>query len=92
MVLDYLTTSISRLFKIKTKMRCLSCNCSLSDREANRKYENWLEIPKPEDQYIMLCDDCILDTDLAFVEDPTLSSDTHDTDKLFEHGEEEQYE
>ncbi len=56
-------------------MRCLSCNCNLSDREANRKYENWQEIKNPESRYIGLCDDCILDTDLMFEEDPNLSND-----------------
>lgn len=53
-------------------MRCLSCNCALSDREANRKFNNWEEIKNPESRYIMLCDDCMLDTDLTFIENPEL--------------------
>lgn len=56
-------------------MRCLSCNCNLSDREANRKYDDWEQIKNPESRYIMLCDDCILDTDLLYEEDPNLSND-----------------
>jgi hypothetical protein len=49
-------------------MRCLACDCRLSDREANRKYTNYQEIKNPEARYIMLCDDCILDTDLNYIE------------------------
>jgi hypothetical protein len=59
-------------------MRCLACDCNLSDREANRKYENWQEIKNPESRYIMLCDDCIVDTDLTFYEDSTLSNDNYE--------------
>lgn len=61
-------------------MRCLSCNCNLSDREANRKYSNHEEIKNPESRYIGLCDDCIIDTDLAFIEDTGLSNDRMDLD------------
>lgn len=62
-------------------MRCLSCNCNLSDREANRKYDNHAEIANPESRYIGLCDDCILDTDLTFIENPNLSSERFDSDE-----------
>lgn len=73
--------SIFRYFNGGVIMRCLSCNCNLSDREANRKYDDWENIKNPESRYIMLCDDCILDTDLAFQEDPRLSDeDFEDTD------------
>jgi len=61
-------------------MRCLSCNCNLSDREANRKYNNHEEIKNPESRYIGLCDDCIIDTDLAYLEDESLSSDVLEAD------------
>lgn len=62
-------------------MRCLSCNCNLSDREANRKYDNHAEIANPEARYIGLCDDCILDTDLTFIENPNLSNERFDSDE-----------
>ena len=64
-------------------MRCLSCDCNLSDREANRKYDNWQEIKNPESRYIMLCDDCMLDTDLAFVDNPNLSDEDYESDNEF---------
>jgi hypothetical protein len=37
-------------------MRCLSCDCNLSDYEATRKYENG--------EYIDLCNRCFSSTDL----------------------------
>ena len=61
-------------------MRCLSCNCNLSDREANRKYENWEEIKNPESRYIGLCNDCLMDTDLIFVENDQLSGEIPEED------------
>lgn len=61
-------------------MRCLSCNCNLSDREANRKYENWELIKTPEQRYIGLCDDCLYDTDLVFEENPNLSNENYDAE------------
>lgn len=51
-------------------MRCRSCDCSMSDRETNRKYSSWREIKNPEDRYIGLCDGCISDTGLVVVDDP----------------------
>lgn len=47
-------------------MRCLSCNCELSDREANRKFLEHEEIKNPEDQYVGLCDRCLSDSDLSY--------------------------
>ena len=41
-------------------MRCLSCNDILSDREATRKY--------PSGEFIDLCDFCIKEIDIPFVE------------------------
>lgn len=55
-------------------MKCLACDRILSDLEANRKYTNWAEMPANEDRYIGLCDKCIVDTDLTFVEN-SLNSD-----------------
>lgn len=78
-----LSSSISWLvspFSGVEKMRCLSCNCNLSDREANRKYSNYEEIKNPESRYIGLCDDCILDVDLAFIEDANLSNEKLDAE------------
>ena len=65
-------------------MRCLSCNCNLSDREANRKFDDWEHIKNPESRYIGLCDDCLLDTDLAFVENPNLSNEDFEAETLDE--------
>ncbi len=65
-------------------MRCLSCNANLSDREANRKYENADTIANPESRYIGLCDDCMLDTNLFFVENPNLSNDSFESEERFE--------
>lgn len=73
-------------------MRCLACDCRLSDREANRKYANYQEIKNPESRYIMLCDDCIQDTDLNFVETQLdgeeLEAEKFDSE-MFEHHEED---
>ena len=55
-------------------MRCLSCDNSMSDREANRKYVDWRKIQNTEDRYIGLCDSCLQDSDLFYVDplDPEL--------------------
>lgn len=55
-------------------MRCLSCNEAMSDKETNRKYVDWKNIPNTEDRYIGLCDTCIRDTDLFYLDnnDPEL--------------------
>lgn len=42
-------------------MRCLACQKVLSDKEANRKFENYEEIVSPEDRYIGLCSNCSYD-------------------------------
>lgn len=39
-------------------MRCRACNELLKDKEANRKYVDWRDIPNPEERYIGLCDPC----------------------------------
>lgn len=57
-------------------MRCLACNVILSDREASRKFINHAAISNPEDRYIDLCDNCITDTGLNFVEN-SLNDNTH---------------
>lgn len=64
-------------------MRCLACDCALSDREANRKYLNFREIPNPEDRYIGLCDGCLQETDLISPDmdeaiDPIVGDDDED--------------
>lgn len=43
-------------------MRCRACDKALTDKEATRKFDNWEEIPNPEDRYPDLCDHCIQDT------------------------------
>ena len=55
-------------------MRCLSCNEALSDREANRKYLDWKNISNTEERYIGLCDNCLRDSDLFYLDesDPEL--------------------
>lgn len=64
-------------------MKCLACDAFLTDREASRKYENWRSMPEGEDRYIMLCDRCIVGTDLIFVENTNASNeeltDEHDS-------------
>jgi hypothetical protein len=45
-------------------MRCLACNCALSDKEANRKFKNHEEIKNPEQKYIDLCDGCLYGAEL----------------------------
>lgn len=56
-------------------MKCLACDGLMSDREASRKYVNWKEMPEGEDRYISLCDKCIQDTDLNFVDNPLASNE-----------------
>jgi hypothetical protein len=43
----------------ENKMRCLSCNVILDDKEQVRKYKNHEEIPNPEDKYLGLCNRCL---------------------------------
>ncbi len=62
-------------------MRCLSCNKNLSDREANRKYANHIEIKNPEEKYIGLCDHCLVDTDIS-IEDRLDLDDTDFDEEL----------
>lgn len=69
-------------------MRCLACNCAMSDREASRKYVNYQELPEGEARYIGLCDHCIQDTDLVFVENPLANTDKEELDDLDEGAEE----
>lgn len=45
-------------------MRCLSCNCALTDKEASRKFHNHEEIKNPEDKYLNLCDGCLYTAEL----------------------------
>ena len=68
MVLASVSSFISSISSGSSVMRCLACDCRLSDREANRKYVNHQEIKNPEARYIMLCDDCIMDTELSYLE------------------------
>lgn len=56
-------------------MRCLACNVILTDREASRKYVNHANIPNSKDKYIDLCDHCLVDTDLNYIEN-TQANDT----------------
>lgn len=49
-------------------MRCLSCDVALSDKEANRKYVNWKEISNTEERYIGLCDNCLQESDLFYMD------------------------
>jgi hypothetical protein len=58
-------------------MRCLACNALLTDREASRKYTNHATIANPEERYIDLCDHCLVDTDLNYIENSTVDN-THD--------------
>lgn len=69
-----------------TIMRCLSCNCNLSDREATRKFEDWEQIKNPEARYVSLCDDCLLDTDIGFIENPDLHNEapSEDVEVIFQ--------
>ena len=68
MVLASVSSFSSSISSGSSVMRCLACDCRLSDREANRKYVNHQEIKNPEARYIMLCDDCIMDTELSYLE------------------------
>lgn len=63
--------------------RCRSCNKNLSDREATRKYANWEDIANPNDRYIELCNSCIGETDLLFVDNVFLA-DEGDEDELYD--------
>ena len=56
-------------------MPCLSCDRAMSDRETNRKYINWKEIQNTEERYISLCDNCLKDSDLFYMDniDPELN-------------------
>lgn len=56
-------------------MRCLACDVVLSDREASRKYGNCKDISNPEEQYIGLCNHCLKDTDLTYVENVNASDE-----------------
>lgn len=48
-------------------MKCLSCDCFLTDREASRKGSS-------SGQYLDLCDRCLSTIpDLEYVENPSLS-------------------
>jgi hypothetical protein len=49
-------------------MRCLACNCELTDNEANRKFANHTEIKNPEAKYVGLCSNCLSD-DEDFADD-----------------------
>lgn len=42
-------------------MKCLSCDCILTDREATRKYKNI-------DEFVDLCNDCFAETDIHYNE------------------------
>lgn len=57
-------------------MHCLACNDLLTDRETSRKYINWREMPEGEGRYILLCDNCLRDTEINFVDNPTSSDDS----------------
>lgn len=50
-------------------MHCLACDKMMSDREANRKYQNHEHL-KGEDKYVGLCDRCIEDTGINCEENP----------------------
>lgn len=64
-------------------MRCRACNVILTDREASRKFSNHAAIANPEERYIDLCDHCLVDTDLTYVENPFTDNTSSDED--FEH-------
>jgi len=66
-------------------MKCLACDAFLTDLESSRKYTNWREMPEGEDRYIMLCNKCIIDTDLTYTENSTandedINDDTAESD------------
>ena len=63
-------------------MKCLACDKILSDREANRKYAYWQQIGNPEHRYVGLCDHCLVDTDLEFIEN-LLDNDEDVSDDYF---------
>lgn len=56
-------------------MRCLACDCNLSDKEANRKFLNYTEIKNPEDRYIGLCDPCLKDSEIEAIEENILNDE-----------------
>lgn len=55
-------------------MKCLSCDCILTDREAVRKYTNGT--------FLDLCDDCYepIEADLRVIDNPLVSNslDVHE--------------
>lgn len=40
-------------------MRCLACNVILTEEEQQRKFTSADSSANPEDQYVMLCNDCL---------------------------------
>ena len=60
-------------------MRCRACNEAMSDRETNRKYVNWKEIENTEERYISLCDSCLQESDLFYMDTDTLDDTELDT-------------
>lgn len=56
-------------------MKCVACDSFLTDRQASRKYLNWREMPEGEGRYIMLCDRCIVDTDLIYSENSSANNE-----------------
>lgn len=64
-------------------MRCLSCNCELTDKEANRKFLDAELISNPEDRYIGLCDRCLHDSELSYYnEEPDVAQEQRADDFL----------
>ena len=59
-------------------MRCLSCDCAMSDRETNRKYINWKDIQNTEERYVSLCDNCLKDSDLFYMDSNDSLPETSD--------------
>ena len=69
-------------------MKCLACDCLLTDREASRKYLNWQTMPEGEDRYITLCDRCLVGVDLMYTENPLANNEEEaddDADQSSEH-------
>ena len=61
-------------------MRCLSCNCILTDAEATNKYED-------SDEYIDLCSSCLSKVEFDFIYDYTVNNgevSNQETDELDE--------
>jgi hypothetical protein len=61
-------------------MRCLACNVILTDREASRKYVSHATIENPNERYIDLCDKCLVDTDLNYIENSQADDTNYDED------------